>query len=76
MPPFNVKDYETRRIPLPRHTLDILRELQAKALFKCPFILLNEQRYQTVLENWRQYQKEGRVWGMCSSMSGGSFADT
>ena len=63
MPPFTIKDYEARRIPLPRHTLDILRELQAKARFKCPFVLLNEGRYQTVLENWRQHQKDGRVWG-------------
>jgi len=62
LPPFSVKDYEARRIPLPRHALDILRELQTRALFKCPFILLNEQRYRTVLENWRTYQKEGRVW--------------
>jgi len=62
MPPFSLKDYEARRIPLPKHTLDILRELQTKARFKCPFILLSEQRYKTVLENWRQYQKDGRVW--------------
>jgi integrase len=62
MPPFSVKDYETRRIPLPKHTLDILRELQAKTLFKCPFILLNEQRYQAVMENWRTFQKQGRIW--------------
>jgi integrase len=62
MPPFGVKDYEARRIPMPKHTLDVLRELQAKALFKCPFILLSEQRYQTVLENWRTFQKQGRVW--------------
>jgi integrase len=63
MPPFTIKDYEARRIPLPKHTLDILRELQAKARFKCPFILLSEERYQTVLENWRQHQKNGCVWG-------------
>ncbi len=62
MPPFHLKDYEARRIPLPKHTLGILRELQAKARFKCPFILLSEQRYKTVLENWRRYQKDGRVW--------------
>jgi integrase len=28
-----------------------------------PFILLNEERYQTVLENWRRHQKDGRAWG-------------
>jgi len=62
MPPFNIKDYEARRIPLPKHTLNILRDLQTKARFKCPFILLGEQRYRTVLKNWRRYQKEGRAW--------------
>jgi integrase len=62
MQPFSLKDYEARRIPLCKHTLDILRELQAKARFKCPFILLSEVRYRTVLKNWRQYQKEGRTW--------------
>jgi len=25
-------------------------------------ILLSEQRYRKVLENWRKYQKEGRIW--------------
>ncbi len=62
VPPFSLKDYEARRIPLPKHTLDILRELQAKARFKCPFILLSEQRYRTVLENWRRCQTDGRAW--------------
>ena len=49
IPPFHIKDYEARRIPLPRHTLDILTKLQTEAAESVPFVLLDEQRYQTVV---------------------------
>ena len=42
LPPFFVKDFESRRIPLSRHTLDLLTALQAKATEGVPYVLLNE----------------------------------
>jgi integrase len=64
IPPFHVKDYEARRIPLPKHTLDILADLKAynEATDQTPFILLDDQQYKTVLAKWRTYQQQGRAW--------------
>ncbi|MHC4266278.1 MAG: site-specific integrase [Planctomycetota bacterium] len=62
MPPFFIKDYESRRIPLPKHTLDILTELQTQAPEKVPFVLLDEQQYQTMLSKWKKCQEEGLPW--------------
>ena len=62
LPPFNIKDSEARRIPLPRHTLNILTKLHAEASEGVPFVLLNEQRYQTVIAKWKRFQQQGREW--------------
>jgi integrase len=62
MPPFFVKDHEARVIPLPKHTLDILAELQTAAEEGVPFILLNRKRYETVLSKWQTFQHQGRPW--------------
>jgi integrase len=57
LPPFFVKDFESRRIPLSRHTLDLLTALQAKAP-GVPYVLLTEQRYQTILAKWNLYKED------------------
>jgi len=62
LPPFFIKDYESRRIPLPGDTLNILAELHAEASEGIPYVLLNEQEYETALNKWQRYQKEGRSW--------------
>ena len=63
LPPFFVKDFESRHIPLPKHTLDILTDLQAKAPEGIPYVLINEQRYQTVLAKWKRIRNNrDRHW--------------
>jgi len=62
MPPFYVKDYEARRIPLPKHTLDILTQLHATAPERIPYVLRNEKQYKTAIAKWLKYQKRKRAW--------------
>lgn len=62
MPPFQIKDHESRRIPLPRHTIDLLTRWQALAPEHVPYVLLTEERYQRVRTKWRQLRKRGEPW--------------
>ena len=62
MPPFHVKDHESRRIPLPKHTIDLLTEWQAQAPEGVPYILLTRDRYEQVKVKWQQLCKEGKEW--------------
>ena len=62
MPPFNIKDHEARRIPLPVHTIDLLTQLHAKAPEGVPYILLDNERYQRVKARWQQLRKSGKPW--------------
>ena len=62
MPPFYVKDHEARRIPIPKHTLDILTQLQTQASEGIPYVLFSEQQYKTVMAKWERYQREKRPW--------------
>jgi integrase len=61
-PPFFVKDYETRRVPLPKHTLDLLAQLQAESAEGIPYILLKKHQYETMLTKWKHYQKIDKEW--------------
>lgn len=62
IPPFHIKDYEARRVPLPKHTLYILTKLHTVASEGVPFVLLDEQRYQTMVAKWKRFQQQGREW--------------
>lgn len=62
MPPFYVKDYEARRIPLPKHTLDILSALYSQAPEKVPYVLLDQKRYNTLLAKWKKHQQQKKPW--------------
>jgi integrase len=62
LPPFNIKDYEARTIPLPQHTIDLLTELQDKSPDKVDYVLLTEERYRRIIAKWRQCRATGRAW--------------
>jgi integrase len=62
MPPFYVKDHEARRIPLPKHTIDLLTEWQAKAPEGVPYILLTKERYERVKAKWQRLRKQRQPW--------------
>lgn len=62
MPPFRVKDHESRQIPLPTHTIDLLTQWQAKAPEGVPYILLTKDRYERIRAKWQQLAKERKPW--------------
>ena len=62
MPPFDLKDYEQRQIPLPEHTINLLLEWQGEAPENVPFILLTRERYERVLKRWDGLQKTKKPW--------------
>ena len=59
MPPFLIKDHESRCIPLPKHTLDLLIQYQNEAPEGVPYILLTEDRYMRIQVKWDEYRKSG-----------------
>jgi len=62
MPPFHVKDHESREIPLPRHTLKLVAGWMKLRPIGSPFLLLTPERYQTVLSRWHNYRAAGKPW--------------
>jgi len=64
IPPFNIKDYEARSVPMNKWVVDILTELHAKADEKCPFVFLSSKRYEIVKTRWHNLlkAKKGRDW--------------
>jgi len=64
LPGFFIKDNECRTIPLPKHTCNILTDLKTynSATDKTPYVLLNEQQYNTVLAKWKRFKQQNRPW--------------
>lgn len=62
LPPFQVKDHETRLVPLPRHTVKLLRGWFSIRSSESPLILLTPQRYRRIIDRWRDHQRMGRPW--------------
>jgi len=62
LPPFYIKDYEARTIPLPQHTISLLAELQSKAPDKVPYVLLTETRYRRIIAKWQKCRVSGLPW--------------
>ena len=63
-PPFNIKNYEERTIPLPKFVADILIDLKMynEATDNTPYMALNEQQHKTLVAKWKRYKKEKRPW--------------
>ena len=65
LPPFRIKDHETRTIPLPKHTLEILEDLKTYSEAtdeKTPYVLLEKRHYETLVAKWQKYKSQGRAW--------------
>lgn len=62
VPPFSIKDHETRRIPLPPHTIDLLTQWQTEAPEGVPFVLLTADRFERVKAKWEMIRKAGKPW--------------
>lgn len=64
-PPFHIKDYEAREIGIPNHTINILIDLKTyyeATNEETPYVLLNKQKFETVITKWRAYQQQNRDW--------------
>lgn len=62
LPSFHVKDYEARRIPIPKHTIDLLTEWQTHAPEGVPYILLSEGRFERIKAKWQKLQEQKKPW--------------
>jgi integrase len=62
LPPFNIKDSDARTIPIPKHTLDLLAQLQVESPDGSPYVLLAGERYSAIRDKWGQCSKAGKPW--------------
>jgi len=62
LPPFEIKDSDVRTVPVPKHTLDLLSQLQAEAPEKVPYVLANKARYEIIVAKWEKCRTMGRPW--------------
>ena len=62
MPPFLIKDHETRFVQLPKHTIDLLAKYQNEAHEGVPFVLLTQDRYERVVKKWHKFRNAGKEW--------------
>ena len=61
-PPFYVKDTDTRSIPLPKFTLDLLTQLQLESPEGVPFVLVDKQGCQRINDKWKKHREQGLDW--------------
>lgn len=61
IPPFQVKDHETRTLLLPRQTVEALLAWQAEAPEGVPYVLLTAERWALVQAKWRLC-RAGKPW--------------
>jgi integrase len=57
LPPFHVKDYETRTIPMNTWVMDMLQKLQKEADKDCPYVFLTRERLKRVQIRWDAFQR-------------------
>jgi len=60
IPPFSLKDFEERSVPMPDLVSDLLLQLQGQSTPDCPFVFLTPQRWDLVQRKWEHMRKEGR----------------
>ena len=56
--PFEIKDHESRRIPLPPETIDLLTRWHSQAPEGVLCILLTSERYELVKAKWKELRKK------------------
>ncbi len=62
LPPFMIKDHEEREIPLPRHTIRLVRGWLRTRPKGSPLIVLTPSRFRRVQARWRQHADDGSAW--------------
>jgi len=62
LPPFKVKDKESRRIPIPKFTVDLLTQWQQQQGEGIPFVLFTNKRWEIVKDKWNRIRKTDSTW--------------
>jgi integrase len=65
MPPFEVKDKESRVVDLPEETIHILEDLATyyeATETKSPYIILDKGQWERVKVKWQTYRQQGKPW--------------
>ena len=62
LPPFHIKDYEVRTIPLPTHTIRLLLELQPEAPDNVPYVILTKDRLELIMKKWQRCKALSKPW--------------
>lgn len=58
LPPFNVKDYEARSVPMNKWVVEMLKKLRSERTENCPFVFLTAERLEIVKAKWQELRKE------------------
>jgi integrase len=54
IPPFKIKDYEERSVPMPKQVIDILTKLQDEAETGNPFVFITKARFEELKLCWKE----------------------
>jgi len=60
IPPFLIKDHESRSVPIPSWLGNMLAELQQESEPGCPFVFLTLDRWKKVQQKWNKMRKAGK----------------
>ena len=61
LPPFFVKDYESRIIPMPTWVINSLVELKKVSESSCPYLFLSKDCFYRVSKKWQKMVKEDKA---------------
>ena len=61
LPPFNVKDFETRTILMPEWVVNSILELQEVAEEGCPYLFLSQPKLVRIKSQWQEMVAQGRA---------------
>jgi len=70
-PPFFVKDYESRAIPMPTWVVASLKKLKKVSENSCPYLFLSKDCFDRVSKKWKKMVKEDKAdhWKNCHMKS-------
>ena len=62
IPPYTIKDFETRTVPMPDWVVKELLNLYQNVSEHNPFVFLSDRKWGTIQKWWKETQKDGRLW--------------
>lgn len=60
IPPYSLKTYKPRSVPMPDWAVDLVKELQKQMNPGNPFIFLSDKKWATVQRRWKRMQATGK----------------